>query len=445
MKKIIYVLVCLVFVISSLIYSQSGWYQQTNPLNNVQLVQIHFVSASEGWISAVNGKLLHTINSGNNWLTVTPETTDTLYASSDAAGNLSFVNPLTGWVIYSKVSLSQFNGPAIYKTTNGGINWNKLSAPAYEGGFTIRFVDANNGWIMLVNPSSNTTGIFRTTNGGTNWSIVNTPVMGYPYFLNANTGWLVPQSFTSPGFTSDTIRKTTDAGLTWTAPWGTNIQVRFTAIHFSDANNGWQVGNYGRVLKTTNGGTSWNYVTNTGLDTTYKCRGVQFLNANTGWICTEQDMTNTVYVLYTNNGGTSWSWQSPPVSNLLKGLHFYDALNGGLIANDNGNGFICHTISGGIGVKQISTEMPLAFSLSQNYPNPFNPSTYIKFDVSKGSFVSLVVFDALGREVAVLVNEDLKPGTYEADWNASQYPSGVYFYTLRTEGFTETKRMVLIK
>ncbi len=97
------------------------------------------------------------------------------------------------------------------------------------------------------------------------------------------------------------------------------------------------------------------------------------------------------------------------------------------------------------GIQVISTEIPNTYSLSQNYPNPFNPSTFIKFDVSKSSFVSLVVFDVLGREVAVLVNEDLNPGTYEADWNASSYPSGVYFYTLRTEGFTETKRMVLVK
>jgi hypothetical protein len=83
--------------------------------------------------------------------------------------------------------------------------------------------------------------------------------------------------------------------------------------------------------------------------------------------------------------------------------------------------------------------------LYQNYPNPFNPSTFIKFDVSKGSFVSLKVFDALGREVVVLVNEDLRPGTYEADWNASQYPSGVYFYQLSTDGFNKTMKMILVK
>ncbi len=97
------------------------------------------------------------------------------------------------------------------------------------------------------------------------------------------------------------------------------------------------------------------------------------------------------------------------------------------------------------GIQIISTEIPSSFSLSQNYPNPFNPSTFIKFDVAKSSFVTLKVFDALGREVEVLVNEQLKPGTYVADWNANSFPSGVYFYSMRTNSFTETKRMVLIK
>ena len=98
-----------------------------------------------------------------------------------------------------------------------------------------------------------------------------------------------------------------------------------------------------------------------------------------------------------------------------------------------------------LGLTPISTEIPTAFSLSQNYPNPFNPVTNIKFDIPKSSFVKLVVYDLLGREVAALVNEQLKAGTYEADWNAADFPSGVYFYKMIADGYIETKRMVLIK
>ncbi|MBZ0201854.1 MAG: SBBP repeat-containing protein [Ignavibacteria bacterium] len=118
-----------------------------------------------------------------------------------------------------------------------------------------------------------------------------------------------------------------------------------------------------------------------------------------------------------------------------------------------GTGYDFTTIkySQSIGIQIISTEIPSAFSLQQNYPNPFNPTTKIRFDVPIDSRlrgndnVVLKIYDALGREVAVLVNENLKPGTYEADWNASSFPSGVYFYTLKTDGFTETKKMILIK
>ena len=100
--------------------------------------------------------------------------------------------------------------------------------------------------------------------------------------------------------------------------------------------------------------------------------------------------------------------------------------------------------------------------MSQNYPNPFNPSTKIKFDVSKfpsgrrsavaegvpagrGGFVTLKVYDALGREVQTLVNETLQPGTYETTFDGSNLNSGVYFYKLTSGDFSETKKMLLIK
>ncbi len=111
------------------------------------------------------------------------------------------------------------------------------------------------------------------------------------------------------------------------------------------------------------------------------------------------------------------------------------------------------TTNGGnpAGIKQISTEIPKQFSLSQNYPNPFNPTTKIQFSISpsKGMDVKLIIYDVLGREVATLVNQQLKPGSYEVEWDGSNYPSGVYFYKLLVENastpFSITKRMVLLK
>jgi Secretion system C-terminal sorting domain len=98
-----------------------------------------------------------------------------------------------------------------------------------------------------------------------------------------------------------------------------------------------------------------------------------------------------------------------------------------------------------VGIASISKNIPVNFSLRQNYPNPFNPSTRIRYDVPQNSFVKLVVYDILGREVSVLVNEHLKPGEYEAVWTADNMPSGVYFYNLTANGFSETKKMLMIK
>ncbi len=97
------------------------------------------------------------------------------------------------------------------------------------------------------------------------------------------------------------------------------------------------------------------------------------------------------------------------------------------------------------GVAQVSNNIPEAFSLSQNYPNPFNPTTIIEYTVPKSSFVSLKVYNILGQEVATLYRGFQKAGSYKADFDASKLSSGVYLYNLQSNGFTLTKKMVLMK
>jgi hypothetical protein len=92
--------------------------------------------------------------------------------------------------------------------------------------------------------------------------------------------------------------------------------------------------------------------------------------------------------------------------------------------------------------KQI---VPTQYSLSQNYPNPFNPSTVIKYQLKADSKVSLTIYNILGQEVANLVNEEQKAGTYSVNFNASRLSSGVYFYKLQAGSFTSTKKMMLLK
>ena len=85
------------------------------------------------------------------------------------------------------------------------------------------------------------------------------------------------------------------------------------------------------------------------------------------------------------------------------------------------------------------------FKLTQNYPNPFNPSTKIAYSVPVSGNVSMVIYDNLGEEVATLVNENKAAGTYNVEFDASSLPSGIYFYSLTSGNFTETKKMILLK
>jgi len=81
----------------------------------------------------------------------------------------------------------------------------------------------------------------------------------------------------------------------------------------------------------------------------------------------------------------------------------------------------------------------------QNFPNPFNPTTNISFNLPSESFVSLKVFDVLGKEVAVLLSEEMPPGKHTRQWNALSFPSGVYFYRLQAGSFVDAKKTILLR
>jgi hypothetical protein len=96
-------------------------------------------------------------------------------------------------------------------------------------------------------------------------------------------------------------------------------------------------------------------------------------------------------------------------------------------------------------IENAGTTNPLEFSLLQNYPNPFNPVTVINYQLPKTGNVKLSIYDALGKEVNILVNESQNAGNYNIEWNASAYPSGVYIYRLEAGSFVSNKKMILIK
>ena len=102
-------------------------------------------------------------------------------------------------------------------------------------------------------------------------------------------------------------------------------------------------------------------------------------------------------------------------------------------------------ITSEVGINPITGKIPTDFCLYSNYPNPFNPFTNIRFDIPKQGFVSLKIYDILGKEVTTLVNEKINTGRYEVDWDGSGYPSGVYIYKLHAGDFVDVKKMILLK
>jgi hypothetical protein len=93
----------------------------------------------------------------------------------------------------------------------------------------------------------------------------------------------------------------------------------------------------------------------------------------------------------------------------------------------------------------LGNEIVEEYRLSQNYPNPFNPSTTIEFDLAENTNAQLSIYDLTGKEIEILVNENLNRGSYRVNYNAFHLSSGVYYYKLTTHDFVETKKLVLLK
>lgn len=93
----------------------------------------------------------------------------------------------------------------------------------------------------------------------------------------------------------------------------------------------------------------------------------------------------------------------------------------------------------------ISSIVPQNHYLHQNYPNPFNPTTKEKFEILKLSFVKLTIFDVLGKKVDEVINDFKDLGEYEIEWDANSFPSGIYFYRIEVDNYSNTKRMILLK
>jgi len=138
--------------------------------------------------------------------------------------------------------------------------------------------------------------------------------------------------------------------------------------------------------------------------------------------------------------GIAWTLIPSGTTKQLTGITFGDSL---FVAV--GEGYTILTLSTTTDIFSKSTNLPESFLLYQNYPNPFNPNTTIDFHLPQRAFVSLKVFDLIGSEIATIISEELLAGSYSKQWNANNLSSGIYFYRLQADNYTETKKLLLSK
>jgi photosystem II stability/assembly factor-like uncharacterized protein len=398
--------------------------------------------------------------------------------------DMYFVNENTGIII-------SYSG-RINKTTNGGINWFTVHDDLNSGLRSTGFFDTATGIVGTLD-SNNV--LFRTTNGGLNFINITANIQGtIPKgicgisIVNQSTAYACGR-YNCPA----NVLKTTNAGLNWISlPVDTSLVRSLVDCYFWSADSGFVVGGYaannifdqGRsvILRTVNGGMNWTQVYRSTRSSEW-CWKIQFVNRQLGFSSIEKYNAPT-FILKTTNVGINWIEIALP-SNItnLEGIGFlneqtgwvggwgsnfnmpcYRTTNGGINwhlagwgKNVNRFRFLNDTTAYSvgksvykydhttIGIQQISTETPKAFTIHQSYPNPFNPSTKIKFEIPKSSFVTIKLYNALGKEITTLANENLSAGIYSVNWDASAYPSGIYFYKIISGNFSGSKKMILIK
>ena len=189
------------------------------------------------------------------------------------------------------------------------------------------------------------------------------------------------------------------------------------------------------ILRTTNAGVNWYQMPSGTTNDLYE---THFTMPTVGYAVGENGT-----IIYTTNGGNNWVQLVSNTNNTLRSV-FFPVSNTGYAVGLNGT--IRKTTTGFVvGIEPVNSLVPDKFSLHQNYPNPFNPVTKIGFDIPLWANVRLSVFDVSGKEVASLLNQYIQPGSYEIGWDGSNYASGIYYYKVITESFTETKKMILVK
>ena len=420
------------------------WISQ-NSGTTEHLTSVFFIDANLGIVLGTRGTILRTTNGGETWLSINSN-------EFDSYGDLSFPDSKNGFIIGDYTFL---------KTSNSGLTWTQKSIE-YQGMKAIDFADSNFGLILGYYS------ILTTTNGGTSWIYKQSVDLRDVFLIDKDNG-IVVGSY-------GTILRTTDGGVNWISQLS-GTKNFLLGVFFSDPDNGIIVGVGGKILRTTNGGAVWIKQPN---EITNNLNDVILTDANNGWIVGDSgiilhtqtnteliskplfplnnsvDIPRTVELKWTKAfGAQSYELQISTDFSLNQISYDYKNLKDTSLTVDSlsySSKYYWRIKTLGTNGEYLSqiwnfTTISLLtkFDLYQNYPNPFNSATQIKYDLPKAGFVTLKVYDVLGREIETLVNEEKPAGNYEVKFNGNGLSSGIYFYKIQAGNNASVKKMILMK
>jgi photosystem II stability/assembly factor-like uncharacterized protein len=387
----------------------------------------------------IGGDIFSTKDGGFTW---SPDT-----SLSGWIRSCEFANRTTGYMMTTNLW-------SIYKTTNGGRNWNVIYKHNFDStgfdfyGNDLFVTTAEDIWVAgnYWNLESGGAGIMNSKDGGLSWDLLWTYPNNaeYGYNLNSiqvvnNIGWSVGEN--------GLIVKFVETNSFQIINYPTDLPLN--EVFFSDATHGWIAGGYGYwndfqpiLLKTTNSGATWEEQ----RDFPYMVNEIFFMDSLKGW-AVGYDQNEKGIIIATNNGGISWVVQVDQLHSPLEAIHFRSDY-GWVVGTQ---GLILKTDDGGISWIDDSNNNVNAstFRLEQNYPNPFNPKTIINYELPITNYIDLSVYNLIGQKVATLVSQKQPAGRYQVEWDASGYASGVYIYRLSAKGkaqsVVQAKKLILLR
>jgi photosystem II stability/assembly factor-like uncharacterized protein len=425
-------LIAIIFLSPSGIFAQGYWQKLNSPTTKL-LKNLFFTDNLNGWACGNQGIIIHTTDGGNTWEIQNSNVESFIV-------DIFFLNANRGW------ALTQRNSPpfgtTILKTSDGGSMWSNIDY--FEDHIfmnTVFFFDTLNGFL-------GGSYIARTTDGGTSWIKANTdsniystlPVYNFD-FTNHQIGYACGGTIDFAGV----IWKTNDSGKNWVSNAVSADQVfDMTTLDSSNllALSGDPEGLYGIVaINSSDAGNHWN---SEKLQIYGLSFSLEFRTSIEGWSASGKKF------IYTSDKGNTWIEKETPDSSIIYDLQFVNSQTGYAVGD---KGIILKFVPPPLNVE----DEPSAdddFQLFQNYPNPFNPSTKIRYKIPtsplaevriKGEFITLKVYDVLGKEAATLVDEYKSSGVYDVEFNSTDLPSGVYFYTLKAGSYHQTRKMLILK